>query len=135
MNHQGQHFARFLDANPLHPHYQAIAVIFIAAAAPCLEGRNPDSNERFVLDVIDMDIGTGETTPLSFKGHTVKAFAHWTSGTDESHPLRIINVVVGIKSKVIYGPWESNEAAIEAVLKAADEILDASPHAGHALSR
>ncbi|MBC2676881.1 hypothetical protein [Pseudomonas baltica] len=62
---------------------------------------------------------------MIYNGHTVRAFAPWTSGSGESHPLRIINLVVGMKTKVIYGPWESNEAAVEAVLKAASEILDA----------
>jgi hypothetical protein len=73
-----------------------------------------------------MDAGICEAKPLSYKGHTVRAFAHWTSGAD-APPLLRINVVVGMKSKVICGPWESNEAAIEAVMKAAGEILDASP--------
>ncbi|KNC16710.1 hypothetical protein [Pseudomonas sp. RIT-PI-a] len=71
-----------------------------------------------------MDAGINDAKPLSYKGHTVRAFVHWTCGAGESPPLRIINVIVGLKSKVIQGPWESNEAAIEAVLKAAGEILD-----------
>jgi hypothetical protein len=78
----------------------------------------------FGLDGTEMSTRTNEAKPLSYKGHTVRAFAHWTSGSGESHPLRIINVVVGMKSKVIQGPWESNEAAIEAVLEAAGEIID-----------
>jgi hypothetical protein len=72
-----------------------------------------------------VEAGSNQSAPLNYKGHPIKAFAHWTGGDGHAPVMQSISVVIGMRSRILHGPWHSKVAAMEAVLEAASQMVDA----------